>query len=214
MQLLWSLLAVLYPFVSAHHDLEQVAAQLKSHLSSEAIVTFPWDPRWQDLQTRASYPRLSPDYNVVVEVATESDVQATIRLANQFSIPFLAVSGGHGWSNSLKKFPYGIQIKMRRMNTMTLSADGRTAYVGGGMLQHELVRSLFATGKYAGKNFHLCPKISYASNGYPGQSPASANVHRLQAHSLAAATVFSKDSMALHLMVSYPHALLSPAAKS
>jgi FAD/FMN-containing dehydrogenase len=127
MQLLWSLLAVLYPLVSAHHDLEQVAAQLKSHLSSEAIVTFPWNPRWKDLQARASYPRLSPDYNAVVEVVTESDVQATISLANQFSIPFLAVSGGHGWSNSLKKFPYGIQINMRRMNTMTLSADGKTA---------------------------------------------------------------------------------------
>lgn len=101
---------------------------------------------------RASTPRLSPDYSVVVEVARESDVQATINLANRFSIPFLAVSGGHGWTNTLKEFPYGFQINMRKLNTTMLSENGSTAIVGGGILQHELTRALFAKNKYAGKN--------------------------------------------------------------
>jgi FAD/FMN-containing dehydrogenase len=87
---------------------------------------------------------------VVVEVATMSDVQTTVTLANRFNIPFLAVSGTHEWTKTLNKLPYGIQINMRRLNTTNLSRDGKTATVGGGTLQYEITRSLFAPGKYAG----------------------------------------------------------------
>lgn len=84
----------------------------------------------------------------MVEVATASDVQATVATASKYDIPFLAVSGTHGWTKTLEKLPYGIQINMRKLNTATLSTDGKVAVVGGGMLQHEIVRSLFAKGKY------------------------------------------------------------------
>jgi hypothetical protein len=131
-------------------DLKLAASALSPLLSKDAIVTFPWDARWNELQIRGSSPRVSPDYSVVVEVATESDVQTTVTLANRFNIPFLAVSGTHGWTKTLNKLPYGIQINMRRLNTTTLSRDGKTAVVGGGTLQYEITRSLFALGKYAG----------------------------------------------------------------
>jgi FAD/FMN-containing dehydrogenase len=149
-QLPWLVYLLLSSVAFAIDDLQQVVSVLKPHLSKEAIVTFPWDSRWQTLQITASTPRLAPDYSVVVEVVTESDIQATVKLANRFSIPFLAISGGHAWTNTLKNFPYGIQINMRKLNTTVLSRDGSTATVGGGILQHELTRSLFAKNKYAG----------------------------------------------------------------
>ena len=132
-------------------DLKLAVSTLNLRLSEAATITFPWDARWNDLQVRGSSPRISPDYNVVVEVATESDVQTTVALASRLNIPFLAVTGGHGWTRTLNKLPFGIQINMRKLNTTTLSQNGKTAMVGGGTMQHEITRSLFALGKYAGE---------------------------------------------------------------
>jgi FAD/FMN-containing dehydrogenase len=135
----------------ARDDLEQAVSALKPQLSNDAIVTFPWDSRWDELQVRGSSPRVSPGYNVVVEVATEADVQTTVTLANRFNVPFLAVSGTHGWTRTLNKLQHGIQINLRKLNVTTLNRDEKTAIVGGGTLQYEITRSLFAYGKYAGK---------------------------------------------------------------
>jgi FAD/FMN-containing dehydrogenase len=146
----WLLQAIEISVAPAQNDLEQAVAALMPQLSSGAIITLPSQPRWKALQIRASSPRLAPHYTVVVEAATEKDVQATVSLANRFNVPFLAVSGTHGWATSLNKFPYGVQINMRKLNTTTLGHDGKTAIVGGGILQHEITRSLFANGKYTG----------------------------------------------------------------
>ena len=45
----------------------------------------------------------------------------------------------------------GIQINMRKLNSSSVDADGKTATVGGGILQYELNASLFKQGKQAGK---------------------------------------------------------------
>lgn len=148
----WLLQCYLGLIASKPHTFETAISSLKPQLSSGAVITFPWDKRWDELQIRATSPRLAPHYSVVVEVATESDVQATVALGSRFNIPFLAVSGGHGWTSTLDKLTYGIQINLRRLNTTTLSRDGKTAIVGGGTLQHEIVRSLFAEGKYTSKD--------------------------------------------------------------
>ena len=132
-------------------DLKHAVAALSAQLSDKASVKFPGGVDWDTLQLRASSPRISPHYNVVVQVATESDVQATVALANRFNIPFLAISGAHGWTKSLNKLPYGIQINMRKLNTTILNQDGKTAMVGGGTIQYEITRALFAKGKYAGE---------------------------------------------------------------
>lgn len=141
-------------------DLKQVVLELHPLLSKDAVITFPWDARWDDLQIRGSSPRISPNYNVVVEVATEADVQTIISLANRFNVPFLAISGGHGWTTSLNELPYGIQINMRKLNTTTLSQDGKTAIVGGGTKQYEITRSLFALGKYAVTGLSNCVSVA------------------------------------------------------
>jgi FAD/FMN-containing dehydrogenase len=136
--------------VFAQTGLEQAVSALRPQLSSGAIVTFPWDPRWNELQLRGSSPAVSPHYNVVIEVATESDVQVIVTLASRLDIPFLAVSGTHGWTRTLNRLQSGIQINLRRLNSATLSQDGKTAVVGGGAIQYEITRALFARGKYAG----------------------------------------------------------------
>jgi hypothetical protein len=157
---IWLLHLFRTSYALEQNNLEQAVVALVPQLSSGAIVTFPREPRWDPLQGRASYPRLSPNYSVVIEVATEEDVQTTVSLANRFNIPFLAVSGTHGWTTSLNKLPYGIQINMRKLNTTTISPGGKTAFVGGGTLQYEITRSLFAHGKYAGKvELHLLQEI-------------------------------------------------------
>jgi FAD/FMN-containing dehydrogenase len=146
----WLLYGLCSALAFEQNNLEFAVSALRPQLSEGAVITFPWDTRWDELQLRASSPQLSPDYSVVIEVATESDVQITVTLANRFNIPFLAVSGGHGWTMTLEKLPYGIQINMRKLNTTTLSPDGKIATVGGGTLQYEITRSLFAHGKYTG----------------------------------------------------------------
>jgi FAD/FMN-containing dehydrogenase len=149
---IWLLLIFVEPIVSVEFDLEKAVIALRPQLSSGAIITFPSDPRWDELQNRASSPRLMPHYSVVVEVATEADVQSTVTVASQYNVPFLAITGQHGWTSSIEKLQYGFQINLRGLNSTALSSDGKTAIVGGGIIQYELVRSLFAKGKYAGKS--------------------------------------------------------------
>jgi FAD/FMN-containing dehydrogenase len=148
---LWLLQVFVKPILSAESDLEQAISALRPQLSPGATITFPSDPRWGELNSRASSPRLVPHFSVVVEVAAESDVQATVTVASQYDIPFLAITGRHGWTSSLNKLPYGFQINLRGLNSSALSSDGKTATIGGGIIQYELVRSLFEKGKYAGE---------------------------------------------------------------
>jgi FAD/FMN-containing dehydrogenase len=134
-------------------DLRQAGTNLAKTLSKKATVTFPSDSRWEALLTRGSYPRLSPDYSVVIEVGDESDVQKTLAYAKKNSIPFLAVSGAHAWTDTINRLPYGFQVRMRQLNSTVVNAGGKTATIGGGALQYEVVRDLFAKKKQAGKTF-------------------------------------------------------------
>jgi hypothetical protein len=186
----------------AHDNLKQAVLTLQPQLSSGAVVTFPWEPRWPDLQVRSSSPRISPDYGVVVEVATEADVQATVAFANRYNIPFLAVSGTHGWPSSLEKLSDGIQINLRKLNTTVLSPGGKTAHVGGGTLQYEITRSLFALGKYAGKTCPFSLNV-HCANNIP-QSLDSLNVSQLQVRCSEVAIVCCRANMATLLTTSFP----------
>jgi hypothetical protein len=93
----------------------------------------------------------TPTYEVIVEVATEADVQATVQWANNASLPFLAISGGHGVVQSLNRFEGGVGIWMRGMRDVKVLEDGETARIEGGVLSGELVHSLWEEGKMTGK---------------------------------------------------------------
>ena len=131
-------------------SLQQIVSNLTSYLSADAEVVWPNDTEWASLLIRGSSPRVYPDYSVVIEVASEEDVQLTVETAYRNGLPFLAISGAHGWTETMNKLPYGIQIRMSKLNTTTVNDDG-TATVGGGTMQWEITRALFAQNKQAGK---------------------------------------------------------------
>jgi hypothetical protein len=140
------------PFVITREaDIQTAFSKLIPLLSPNATVTFPNEDTWAPLQIRGSSPRIRPNYQVVVEVATEQDVANTVTMANRFNIPFLAVSGTHGWTKTLNGLHYGIQVNMRKLNTITVDSGGKSATVGGGTLQWELTKALFAQNKQAGE---------------------------------------------------------------
>lgn len=141
--------------IAAEGTDKNYAALVRKHLtpllSKNATITYPGQPEWDELNLRAATPRVNPNYVAVVEVATEADVQHTIKTANRLELPFLAVAGGHGWTSTISNIKQGIQINLRRLNTASVNADGQSATVGGGILVHELVKALYAEGKQAGQ---------------------------------------------------------------
>ncbi|OAG12219.1 FAD-binding domain-containing protein [Paraphaeosphaeria sporulosa] len=133
---------------------------LKPLLSQNASVILPTDNDWDALQIRGTSPRIHPKFNAIVEPATEADVQKTVQFASKFGIPFLAVSGTHGWTKTLNNLPYGIQINMRKLNSVTVDPSGNTATIGGGTLQWEANKVLYAKGKQAVLTLCECTSIA------------------------------------------------------
>lgn len=57
---------------------ETVIKELGPLLSKGAAIVLPLSKEGQELQIRASSPRIKPGYVAVVEVASEKDVQETV----------------------------------------------------------------------------------------------------------------------------------------
>ncbi|OHE99041.1 hypothetical protein CORC01_05731 [Colletotrichum orchidophilum] len=121
-------------------------AHLSTQLSPNASVVLPDGPlfhsytsRWRDWH--------APDIGVVVNVFSEDDVQATIRYANEQSLPFLARSGGHGATDSLSLATNVVSIDLRGMNQVIIDESGETVTIGGGANVKEVVNTLWAAGK-------------------------------------------------------------------
>ncbi|EEA25328.1 hypothetical protein TMatcc_006448 [Talaromyces marneffei ATCC 18224] len=89
----------------------------------------------------------SPNFIVVVEVATEGDVIETIKYANANQIPFLAYSGGHGAIAGLDNVQKGIQISLVKLDSVEISETGTTATFGGGVLSKRAIDALWKAGK-------------------------------------------------------------------
>ena len=56
-----------------------IQAGLGPYLSSNATLVLPSNITFQSLEVRASSPRIQPNFTAIVEVATEEDVQYTVR---------------------------------------------------------------------------------------------------------------------------------------
>jgi FAD/FMN-containing dehydrogenase len=78
-------------------------------------------------------------------------VRGKIKYANQQNLPFLAVTGGHGAIDSLGNVHHGIEIWMRKLNSILIAPDGQSATVGGGVKSKELVDALWAEEKQTGR---------------------------------------------------------------
>ncbi|GAQ44577.1 hypothetical protein AtubIFM56815_004752 [Aspergillus tubingensis] len=144
---------------TAETNLVQIKKLLMPQLSENATIIFPDSEKWYDVTHRAAAPRVNPGYLAVVDVAAEDDVVNTIKVANEVGVPFLAVTGAHGWTDDISKIQDGVQIRMRGLNHVGLSPDNDTAYAGGGVLQYEVVQALYPYGKQAVHGLCECVSI-------------------------------------------------------
>ncbi|KAJ5981177.1 hypothetical protein N7522_013598 [Penicillium canescens] len=135
---------------TAEAKLAKIRELLTPQLSANATIVFPDSEKWYDVTHRAAAPRVNPGYLAVVDVAAEDDVVNTIKVANEIGVPFLAVTGTHGWTDDISKIQGGIQIRMRGLNHVGLGPNNDTAYAGGGVIQYEVVQALYPYGKQAG----------------------------------------------------------------
>lgn len=134
------------------HHIATIASTLGPQLSTNAQIHLPGSAGFNGSTERWN-SNITPTFAVVVEVATEADVQATIRWANDASLPFLAVTGGHGVVQSLNDFRDGVGIWIRKMKDMEVLEGGHAARIEGGMLSGELVHELWEAGKMTGECF-------------------------------------------------------------
>ena len=140
--------------LTVQHNIPPQIATIEStlgpHLSSKAQIHLPGSAGFNTSTDRwNSY--ITPIFAVVVEVATEADVQATIQWANNATLPFLAVTGGHGVVQSLNGFKHGVGIWMRGTKDVKILEGGATARIEGGVLSGELVHELWEAGKMTGE---------------------------------------------------------------
>jgi len=132
------------------HRIATIASTLAPQLSPKAQIHLP-DSAGFNTSTERWNSHITPTFAVVVEVATEADVQATIRWANDAALPFLAVAGGHGVVQSLNGFREGVGVWMRGMRDVRVLEGGERARIEGGVLSGEMVRGLWERGKMAGE---------------------------------------------------------------
>lgn len=109
-------------------------------------------------------------------MATAKDVQETVRIArsqvilsdneadswlqkvkyaNLFKLPFLATGGTHGSISSLGALDNGVNIYMRKLKSITIEKDGRTAIIEGGVINKDLTDTLWKYGKQTGEYPHI-----------------------------------------------------------
>ena len=58
---------------------------------------------------------------------------------------------GHGSTATLANAKKAIEIHVRALNSVTLANDGKSASVGGGSYNQEIIDTLWAKGKASGK---------------------------------------------------------------
>ncbi|KAK6073257.1 FAD-dependent oxygenase [Seiridium cupressi] len=136
----------LYILVVQSYGYLNITDELGPLLSSEAEIVFPGSVEFL-VATDRDNEQDPPTFSVVVEVATESDVQETVRYANRHAIAFVATTGLHGGTTTLGKLQQGINIRMRKMNCTSIAADGYSATFGGGILGLEVKNDLWAVAK-------------------------------------------------------------------
>ncbi|KAJ4983970.1 FAD-dependent oxygenase [Stagonosporopsis vannaccii] len=121
-------------------------SQFTASLSSKARLLYPTSAEFASASLRWSAAD-SPTYDLIVQVATEADVQKTIVYANRKRKPFLAISGGHGQTSTVGNAQNGIGIHLGQMNNITIVDKGEAAIIGGGVLNGDLITYLWAHGK-------------------------------------------------------------------
>ncbi|KAF2668117.1 FAD-binding domain-containing protein [Microthyrium microscopicum] len=129
------------------YNFHPTVRELGPRLSQNASIVLSSAPEFANITSRWQAHWAAPETTISVKVATESDIQETIKFANKHNRTFLAISGGHGAIRSLGSVKDGILIDMRRMNSMSLSDDGKSVTIGGAAKIKKVVGDLWLAGK-------------------------------------------------------------------
>ncbi|XP_014554941.1 hypothetical protein COCVIDRAFT_103737 [Bipolaris victoriae FI3] len=127
---------------SSAHSLREFVASL----SPTAQIYFPGSEEYTNATLRWGAGQ-TPQYDIIVKVATEADVQETIWYANANNKSFHAISGGHAITAYLNNVEHAVGILMRGMKDISITENGDTALVGGGILNGDVLDYLWAHGK-------------------------------------------------------------------
>lgn len=147
------------PFRPQRDYVATIHTDLGPLLSPKAHIHLPGSAGFNTSTSRWN-ANIVPTFSVVVEVATEEDVSFAIQWAGLAEMPFLAIAGGHGVVQSLSRFEGGLGIWMRGLKEVEVLEGGRRARMEGGVLSGEVVKTLWAEGKMAGKSM-LCFFLSF-----------------------------------------------------
>ncbi|KAI4226647.1 MAG: hypothetical protein L6R36_003013 [Xanthoria steineri] len=143
---------------------QNVQRQLGPLLAKGASLYFPGTPQFQDATSRWSTYK-APNIAVVVEPGSAKDVATAISFANKFGIPYLAMNKGHGSTTTLGAIKNGIEIHVRSLNSITINADGKSASIGGGSYNQELINKLWSNGKASASGSCACVGLMGAGLG-------------------------------------------------
>jgi hypothetical protein len=98
-------------------------------------VVWPGDPDYDQART-VVYGGFDQQPAVIVQAADEDDVARVIALARETGLPLAVRSGGHDVAGH--STTDGIVLDLRRMNSLEIDADERTAWAGPGLTAVEL----------------------------------------------------------------------------
>ncbi|SCV49785.1 related to oxidoreductase [Fusarium fujikuroi] len=133
--------------------------ELSSKLSPQASIVLPDESSFSGLVSRWRDWH-GPQPGAVVRTFSESDVQETIRYANEHGIPFLARSGGHGATEALQLAKDVIVVDLRDQNDVEIARDGKSARIGGGASVKKVVNELWTAGKQTVTGICECVGVS------------------------------------------------------
>ncbi|KAJ5663308.1 hypothetical protein N7507_004039 [Penicillium longicatenatum] len=109
----------------------------------------------------------------IVQPQSPADVTAVIKFAKSSGIPFTLRSGGHNLEG-LALVQDALLIDLRALNSVTVAEDRKSATVGGGILQGELVNALWNQGLATSTG--TIPTVGYIGwASYGGYGPFSSH---------------------------------------
>ncbi|KAJ5986589.1 hypothetical protein N7451_010954 [Penicillium sp. IBT 35674x] len=126
----------------------------------------------------------------IVQPQSPADVTAVIKFAKSNGIPFTLRSGGHNLEG-LSVVQDALLIDLRALNSVAVSEDRKSATVGGGILQGELVNELWDQGLATPTG--TIPTVGYIGwASYGGYGPFSSH-WGLGVDQIIGATVVNPD---------------------
>ncbi|ETS86020.1 hypothetical protein PFICI_04045 [Pestalotiopsis fici W106-1] len=140
-----------------------VQSELGPQLSNTSLIFGPDNvlfpnatERWNTLDT--------PDVQLVVQPAAESDISKIVKYCNDNSIEFLVRNRGHGTTTSLSAFS-GIEINVELLQGITIQPDGETAIFQAGTYGAEVINTLWDQGYVTTTGSTACVGLTGPSLG-------------------------------------------------